>query len=91
MTILIVCFFVLFFVISIIGIVIKINSILVSNNKIEIKLYDNEELSTDLSNIYVGRLADTSVRSSVRYHKSLYKINNDYEVYRNDIRKLNLP
>lgn len=91
MTILIVCFFGLFFVFSIIGIAIKVNSILVSNNKVKIELYENGKLSTDLSNVYVGRLADTSVRSSVRYHKSLYKTNNDYEEYRNNIRKLSLP
>lgn len=91
MTILIVCFFGLFFLISIIGVVLKINSILTNDNKVKIELYDNGKFSTDLSNVYIGRLADTSVRSSVRYHKSLYKTNNDYEKHRNDVRKLSLP
>ena len=91
MTILIVVFFVLFFAGSILGIAVKLKSLLTNDNKVKIELYNNGKLSTDLSNIYAGRLADTSVRSSVRYHKSLYKTNSDYEKHRNDVRKLSLP
>lgn len=92
MKIVVICFFAIFFLTSLIAIVCRIISILKSNNKkIKIELYKNGEMSTNLSDIYVGRLSDASVRSSVRYHNSLYKVNNDYENYRNSIRKLELP
>lgn len=88
---LIICFFTLFFVISFVGIVIKLFSICRKNSYIKIDLYEDGRPSVNLSNVYAGRLADTSVRSSVRYHKSLYKTYNDYEQYRESVRKLNLP
>jgi hypothetical protein len=93
MKILVIGFFLIFYTVSIIGIIIKMKNISSKNrgNKIKIELYDNEELSTNLKNFYMGRLSDKSVRSSVRYHNSLYKTNNDYEQYRNSIRKLELP
>lgn len=91
MELLMICFFTLFFLISIIGIITRLRSLFTKNSTMSIELYDNGKLSTDLSNIYAGRLADTTVRSSVRYHKSLYKTNDDYEKYRKRIRKLDLP
>ena len=91
MELLMICFFSLFFLVSIIGIIIRLRSLCKKNSTMSIELYDNGNLSTDLSNVYAGRLADTTVRSSVRYHKSLYKTNNDYEEYRNSIRNLDLP
>lgn len=91
MELLMICFFTLFFLISIIGIVIRLISISIKSNMVSIELYDDGKYATDLSNVYVGRLADATVRSSVRFHKSLYKTNDDYEQYRNSIRELNLP
>lgn len=91
MELLMICFFTLFFLISIIGIIIRLISISTKSNVVSIELYDDGRFSTDLSNVYVGRLADATVRSSVRFHKSLYKTKDDYELYRNNIRELNLP
>lgn len=91
MKILVICFFSIFFLVSFIGIIFRLSVILKKNTEVKIELYDNSKLATNLSDVYVGRLSDTSVRSSVRYHKSLYKNNNDYEEYRDSIRKLELP
>ncbi|MEY8426078.1 hypothetical protein AALB52_26150 [Lachnospiraceae bacterium 38-14] len=91
MELLMICFFTLFFLISIIGIIIRLISISTKRNVASIELYDDGSFSTNLNNVYVGRLADATVRSSVRFHKSLYKTKDDYEQYRNNIRELNLP
>ena len=91
MKILVICFFSIFFLVSFIGIIFRLSVILKKNTEVKIELYDNSKLATNLSDVYVGRLSDTSVRSSVRYHKSLYKNNNYYEEYRDSIRKLELP
>lgn len=69
----------------------KLISFLLKDDKVKVELYDDGKLNTNLEEMYAGRLADTTVRSSVRYHKSLYKTNNNYEEYRNTIRKLDLP
>lgn len=91
MEILLICFFSVFFLLSFIGILFRLTVILKKSNEVKIELYNNSELSTDLSDIYVERLSDTSVRSSVRYHKSLYDNDNDYEKYRESIKQLELP
>lgn len=91
MQILIICFFTLFFVISILGIIKRLLTICAKCTDSKIELYDDRQLATDLKDVYVGRLADTSVRSSVRYHKSLYKTDGKYEQYRNEVRNLILP
>ena len=91
MKVLIICFFALFFVISIIGIIVQLYSICRKSKKVIISLYDDGEYETDLSKVYVDRLADTSVRSSVRYHKGLYKTYENFEQYRDNIMRLTLP
>jgi hypothetical protein len=91
MDVLITCFFALFFFVSIIGIVVRLVSISKKSNNIQIELYDDNKSSVDLGNVCLERLADTSVRSSVRYHKSLYKTGSDFEKYKSDVMKLNLP
>ncbi len=91
MKILIVCFFAVFFLISFIGIVFRLNQILKKDSDVIIKLYKNSELTSNLREIRVGRLSDESVRSSVRYHKSMYKGYEDYEKYRDSIINLELP
>ena len=91
MKIIVICFFSVFFLVSLIGIIFRLKVILRKNDEVKIELYNNSKLATNLSNVYVGRLSDSTVRSSVRYHKSLYKNNSDYEEYREGIRKLELP
>lgn len=91
MKILIICFFTVFFLMSFIGIVFRLNQIIKKDSDAIIKLYNNSELTSNLREIRVGRLSDSSVRSSVRYHKSMYKEYEDYEKYRDSIRKLELP
>ena len=91
MTIFVIVFFATFYLLSAIAIVIKLRSIMTKSNTVKVELYDVKEYSTNLENIYAGRLADTSVRSSVRYHKSLYKTNDDYEKYRARIKALKFP
>ena len=91
MKIIVICFFSVFFLVSLIGIIFRLKVILRKNDEVKIELYNNSKLATNLRNVYVGRLSDSTVRSSVRYHKSLYKNNSDYEEYREGIRKLELP
>ncbi len=90
MEILIIGFFSLFFLISIIAIIYKINILLKESKDIKIELYDNDNYKTNLENIQIGRLSDKTIRSSVRYHNSLYKTNDNYEEYRR-INNLQLP
>ena len=91
MKVLIICFFALFFVISIIGIIAQLIFICRKSKKVIISLYDDGEYSTDLSKANGDRLANATVRSSVRYHKGLYKTYEDYEQYRDNIMRLTLP
>ncbi len=87
----IICFFSVFFLTSFVGIICRLCKIFRKSTEEKIELYNNSELTTNFKNMCIDRLSDASVRSSVRYHKSLYKNNEDYEEYREGIRKLELP
>lgn len=91
MEVMIMLFFAVFFIASLGGIIIRLRSMYLERNTTPIELYDDEEINLSIKKIYTSRLSDTSVRGSVRYHNSLYKTNEDYEKYRENIRKLNLP
>lgn len=91
MKILIIGSFAIFLLFSLFAILSQIKTLKHKSKNEPIELYDNADYSTHIEQIYNGRLSDATVRSSVRYHNSLYQKNNDYEEYRNDIRKLELP
>lgn len=89
-------FFLLFFIVSIIGIIVRLHSMYTQcthycNARIHIELYDDQEISADVINELIDRTSDQSVRSSVKYHNGLYKPSHDYEIYRTHVRKLELP
>lgn len=90
-------FFIIFYGVSITALAIKvINSIIRWNKKkkkniTKLELYNNKHYSKEFTNMAVNRISDSDIRSSVRYHNSKYKTKEEYEEYRADIIKLNLP
>ena len=57
-------------------------------DKSKIRLYnEDKELYSDLDSLCVNRLSGTSVR----FHKGMYKTEQEFEEYRKEIMKLKLP
>lgn len=91
--ILIYAFFISFYALCIFLIVNKVK-ILKSNDTeslSEIKLYNDGTYSTNLKNTSVKRLSNKSIRSSTRYHNSLYEDEFQFEEYKKEILNLDLP
>lgn len=87
-------FFVLFYVISAIGVVwYFLPERFKRNNRKEVKieLYDNGDYSETPSIAISGRTGNAVVRSSVRYHQGLYFTETEYEQYRDEVLKTELP
>lgn len=84
-------FFTLFFGFSLLCIAYKIYSLRPCKVTHKIRLYNNKDYNTDLKDTCVGRLSDASVRSSVRYHKSLYNANESFEKYKKEVNSLKWP
>lgn len=55
----------------------------------KIRLYANKETMkpSGLGSLYADRLSDTSLR----FHKGLYKTEQEFEEYKKEVMKLNLP
>lgn len=87
-------FFIIFFIVSIGGIMTKIYLLCQKQKNISIELYCDEEINIEskkLKNLYANRLSNESVRSSVRYHKGKFKSKEAYEKYKIEIKHLELP
>lgn len=92
--------FILFFLFCVILIALRLRELKHLGNvckkeqldKSKVRLYNNDkELSFGCSGLCVDRLADTSVRGSVRFHKGLYKEEREFEEYKKEVMKLKLP
>lgn len=86
--------FMLFFMFCIILIVYRVKELKRLDDACEkldsskIRLYnEDKELSTGLGSLYADRLSDTSLR----FHKGLYKTEQEFEEYKKEVMKLNLP